>query len=188
MKILFVMTAGLLVLSHPVLAHAECNPLLKPSTPDSRFVPLDNDSTVLDTATGLVWMRCNYGSQWNDGHCEDDPGQPNQLNWADALRVAAEVNFDGHNTWRLPNKIELDSIVERQCSSPALNQRIFPTVPAIEPSEPTGTLSNYFWTNTPNQFNSNSAWAVEFTNGAHVSTGRHNEFMVRMVREYRQNH
>lgn len=59
---------------------------------------VDNeDGTVTDNATGLMWMQ-------------DDNGEG--LLWENALSYAESLNYAGHSDWRLPNAKELQSIID----------------------------------------------------------------------------
>jgi len=57
----------------------------------------NNDGTVTDDATGLMWAK-------------DDDG--NGMNWPEALSYAENANLAGYNDWRLPNAKELHSIMD----------------------------------------------------------------------------
>lgn len=59
---------------------------------------VDNeDGTITDRATGLMWMQ-------------DDSGSP--YDWQDALSYAENLVHAEHEDWRLPNAKELQSIVD----------------------------------------------------------------------------
>ncbi|MBI3776159.1 MAG: DUF1566 domain-containing protein, partial [Gammaproteobacteria bacterium] len=48
---------------------APCDPNVRPeTTPTQRFV-LGTDGTVHDKITGLTWMRCALGQQWDGKTC-----------------------------------------------------------------------------------------------------------------------
>lgn len=153
-------------------AAAECNTLLR-QTFDSNAVTIETAGVVVDTKTGLMWMRCSLGYQWQDNTCVRQEGKPAEFAWPEALQAAVTAkSFAGYNDWRLPNKKELSSIVEAACFDPAINLTVFPA-----------TEAKGYWTSTPNNFNESFAWAVNFINGDHVSTSRTNLFGIRLVRE-----
>lgn len=56
----------------------------------------NNDGTVTDLATGLMWTKSDK----------------NDLNWQQALEWAETLELAGHSDWRLPNVKELQSIVD----------------------------------------------------------------------------
>jgi hypothetical protein len=100
------------------------------STPTSRFTD-NNDGTVTDTVTGLMWKKCSEGQTYDStsGGCD---GTATTYTWQGALQQAAAVRTSGYagdNDWRLPNIKELASIVERQCVDPAVNLAVFPATP-----------------------------------------------------------
>ncbi len=74
--------------------------------PNPRFTD-NGDQTVTDNLTGLIWTKdanlVRYGT----------------LNWQNALDYIAslnEANYLGHNDWRLPNVVELESMVNADLS------------------------------------------------------------------------
>lgn len=150
---------------------AECNSLLRKSFDQSRVVAHD-DGTVVDLRTGLMWQRCALGYRWQSGSCTRDAAAAAEFTWEDALvAAAANKTFAGHRDWRLPNKNELGSLVERACFSPAIDETLFPV-----------TEAKGYWTHSPNNFNEFSAWAVNFADGDHMSTSRINLLAARLVR------
>lgn len=127
------------------------------TTPTSDFVLSDTDGTALHVPTGLVWKRCAEGQTWDDGGCT---GSPTEFTWRAALQRVETVNTDGfagQNDWRLPNVKELQSIVERQCYSWALNPVVFPN---------TAGLWGLFWSSSPYAGSSGYAWLVSFGGGS----------------------
>lgn len=152
-------------------AVAECNTTLR-KTFDSNAVTVEANGVLVDTKTGLMWMRCSLGYRWQDGSCLRDETQPAEFNWPDALKAAAAAkSFADYHDWRMPNRKELASIVEAACFDPAIDLELFPA-----------TEAKGYWSSSPNNFNDWSAWGVNFINGDHVSTSRDNLFAVRMVR------
>jgi Protein of unknown function (DUF1566) len=141
----------------------------------ARAALLDNgDGTVTDTVTGLMWDKCPHGQ--SDLSCATGAATP--MTWADALAAAASAHtnrYKGHAGWRLPNKNELDSLVELgRATAPAINVVAFPTTPGQS-----------FWTATTYTIANgySSAWHVNFNDGdigiTDKSTGSH---YVRLVR------
>ncbi len=122
--------------------------------PDSIYIN-NNDGTVSDKNTGLMWQQCALGLSGAD--CSS--GEMTVLNWRDALIAASQNTAAGYTDWRLPNKNELSSLVEVACYRPAINIAFFPL--------PVG--SNYdFWSSTPYSFISDfgRVWGVGFESGS----------------------
>lgn len=125
-------------------AGAACNGAdIGADTPDARFVVDAGSATVTDTATGLIWKRCSEGQSGAD--CAG--GAATGLSWQGALNAAGAG-------WRLPNRNELASLVERKCTNPAINTTIFP-----------GTPAQSYWTSTPHASNGLLAWFVDHNAG-----------------------
>lgn len=141
----------------------------KPSTPINRFIE-NGDGTVTDTVTKLTWKRCSEGLSGE--LCEK--GEPLVYTWQEAIKVAAESRFNGKNDWRLPDIKELNSIIERQCTMPAINEIVFPATPTMS-----------FWSSTPYAGNPAFAWNVYFPYGISDGNSKSYRFFVRLVRSAR---
>ncbi|MFW5452885.1 DUF1566 domain-containing protein [Thioalkalivibrio sulfidiphilus] len=169
------LSLGCLALS--VQAEVQCsnqNDRLAPTTPMSEFA-LHEDGTTTHVTTGLVWMRCSLGQTWNGTTCT---GSASTYTWQQALQAVADLNsgggFAGHTDWRLPNKNELNSIVERKCYEPAINGAIFPATPA-----------DWYWSSSPYADDATGAWNVSFNGGCVLASPKTELDRVRLVREGR---
>ncbi len=151
-----------------------------------RFVPQD-DGTVLEVETGLLWTRCALGQTWTGATCA---GNGRQLNWDQALKAADEFSFAGSSEWRLPTQPELFALT--YCSTgmrsetnreglgggcagdferPTILASVFPNTPPAN-----------FWTSRPHDRFNFSAWGVSFQTG-HTGTGGRSDYVyVRLVR------
>lgn len=138
----------------------------KPSTPINRFTE-NGDGTVTDTVTKLVWKRCSEGAAGDV--CEQ--GEAQIFTWEEALKAAAESRFTGKKDWRLPDIKELNSIIERQCTMPAINAIVFPATPTMS-----------FWSSTSYAGNPAFAWNVYFPYGISDGNSKKFRFFVRLVR------
>lgn len=124
---------------------------------------VDNeDGTVTDQRTGIQWMRCDIGQTWTGRGCRDTPrGEKNSFGFTkdggfyDARDNVRELNFAGHDDWRLPSYRQLKTIVycssgrpdfypdrsQGECagdySSPTIDTSVFPNA-----------YAGWFWTTT----------------------------------------
>ncbi len=145
-------TGWLVLLAGIVMAPATaqtCRDDIRATAPDSRFTDNGN-GTVTDRATGLIWKQCAEGL--SGAGCAT--GSAAGFTWPQALQRAADADFAGSSLWRLPNKNELASLIERRCYDPAINARFFPNTP-----------SSWFWSSSPSAGDSYGAWFVDFDYG-----------------------
>ena len=83
----------------------------------------NNHGTVTHLESGLIWQKCNLGEN-NDSSCS---GTASTVLWNVALSSCNSLSLKG-KTWRLPNILELNSIVDRTIQNPASNTTVFPTI------------------------------------------------------------
>lgn len=151
-------------------ANAGCRSDIASNAPDSRFT-IHNDGTVTDNQTGLMWLRCSLGQNWNGSTCN---GSSRNYDWEEALDAAENASDASYSDWYLPNIKELESIVELACVSPSINEVIFPNSP-----------SNRYWSSSPSITNSQYARELDFDNGnagSYIKTGVNRIYHVRLVR------
>jgi len=96
---------------------------------------VDNeDSTITDAATGLMWAQEDSGTG---------------MDWETALAYAEDSTYASYDDWRLPNVKELQSIVDYSGVFPAIDSM-------FNISEITNEAGNadypYFWTSTSNPY------------------------------------
>jgi hypothetical protein len=155
----------------PAVQAQTCNANMVASTPDSQLTDND-DGTITDTATGLMWKKCMEGVT---GNINCDTGAAATFTWQTALQRPGVVNtgggFAGQTDWRLPNIKELVSIVEEKCYDPAINLTKFPNTP-----------SSAVWSGSPYAGSSDYAWYVYFYDGLSYSNNRNDNYQVRLVR------
>ena len=159
----------------PVMAMAQtCNPRIPATTPTSRFMRNDN-GTVVDKATGLMWKTCREGQTWNDQAHSCELVAAN-YGWTESLQYITTLNkqggFAGYSDWRLPNIKELLSLVERQCVEPAINLTVFPNF-----DQPWAALPSTFG---PDPYDTS---IVSFSNGGTDFDRSKQYFPVRLVRD-----
>lgn len=142
--------------------------------PNPRFVNHGN-GTVTDRLTDLIWLNVGNCTSFFSG---DGTGQ-NQRIWQFALD-ACNALASGYcgltdnsqaGDWRLPNRRELESLIDLEQYNPAL--------PAGCPLAPS-TVSSDYWSATSVALGSADAWQVQFLIGT-ISYGT-KSFHVRYVR------
>lgn len=140
------------------------------NAPDSRYTD-NHDNTITDKKTGLIWMKCLTGRSGEQ--CES--GTEEKHNWKSALQAPVLLNADGgfagHSDWRLPNRKELASLVEGQCSAPAVNSTLFPNQSKVA-----------VWTSTPDATQTDKSWVVHFNHGEILREKRTAVVPIRLVR------
>ena len=91
----------------------------------------NNDGTITDEATNLMWTQQDNGAVNDDGtiRAKTDANFGNGRTWTDTLAWVEKmnaVNYLGHNDWRLPDIKELQSIVQYEMTTiPALDTTYF---------------------------------------------------------------
>ena len=121
------------------------------AAPAGRFADLQ-DGTVRDQLTGLVWMK--------------SAGCVSARNWNDALAAVRQMASgacglsDGSRSgdWRMPNVVELESLVDVARSSPAL--------PAAHPF---ASVNGPYWTSTTYRGMTTEAWVIDFKDGRYIN-------------------
>lgn len=130
------------------------------------------DGTVTDGATGLIWDQCPWGQ--SGATCATGSASPHT--WAEALAVAVTANaanYKGHDDWRLPNRTELESLVDIEAASnPTIDTTAFPNTPP----------SQWYWSSTTNADDPAFAWYVAFDGGGAGYYGKNTAGRVRLVR------
>jgi hypothetical protein len=96
----------------------------------NRFVD-NNDGTVSDLATGIMWTRTDSGKA---------------LNWADALAWCENLELAGRDDWRLPDAKELQSLVDYTRAPDARDPAR--RGPAIDPIFSMTDPESWFWSST----------------------------------------
>jgi hypothetical protein len=146
---------------------------ITPSNNSQQFVINHQAGTVIDARTGLEWSLCSTGQIWQNGNCTGAP--THFATYAEAL-TGVDGNSLGAN-FRLPNIKELGSIIERSCSTPAIDLTIF-----------NGTLNAVYYSSTPdNQGNQHfspelGVKIIDFTNGTEFVPDVSKFRYVRLVR------
>ena len=127
----------------------------------TRFTDNAN-GTITDKLTGLIWLKnascVTLGpSTWT-----------NALNQVNQLASGQCGLSDGSTAgqWRVPNVIELESVVDVSHSGPAVTPLVF-----------SGVSSGIYWSSTSyygGQAGSPYAWAIQFSDGSYINDGSAN--------------
>ena len=99
----------------------------------------NGDQTVTDQGTGLMW---------ENGNNVTTP----MREWANALAYCENLTLGGYTDWRLPNILELGSIVDYNKKNPAIDP-VF------------SAASDYYWSSTSNASEPYRALSVDFRYG-----------------------
>ncbi len=145
-----------------------------------RFVPSVTGEEVVDNKTGLIWRRCSEGQKWVDGACV---GVVSRYDWGDALVHAENEAVSAGVRWRVPNVKELESLVDRSMTMPAIDGVFFPDTPFDNPVYPGYGESS--WTSTLDESNQFGVWCVDFKMGYTGLAARSSSQPVRLVRSVR---
>jgi Protein of unknown function (DUF1566) len=91
---------------------------------------------VLDSVSGLVWMRCSLGQTWDGQNCQR---KGVQIRFVDAQSTAHRMDHGGYSDWRLPTVSELQRL------RASLDRDAFPNVqPDGHWSSSPSSVSGYF--------------------------------------------
>lgn len=125
--------------------------------------PAGNGEIVtIDNVTGLMWASDGNGAGCFSGGTRT---------WTEALDWAEGLTFAGYSDWRLPNRRELESLVDAGRENPAIDAAYFPN-----------TVSDYYWTGTTYQSTTSMAWIVYCRYGNVDPTSKIGAYYVRAVR------
>lgn len=126
----------------------------------------NGDGTVVHLPTGLTWLRCAIGQTWTGTTCD---GTANTFTWDEATTLTHK--YAGQDDWRLPNILELTTLVDYKKRDPAINIDLFPYTPG-----------EYFWSKSPYVCGSDYALGVQFYNSFTRYVYGGNASRVRLVR------
>jgi len=115
----------------------------------------------------LTWEDSRTGLEWQYS-------SPGKMNWHEALEYAQSLRLDGKSDWRLPNLVELESLLDRG----TMLERIRPIMRTDVPFR--DTLS--YWSSTTFAPDTRSAWIVMFDGAYILSYYKSNQYHIRCVR------
>jgi hypothetical protein len=147
----------------------------------------NGDGTITDNVTGLMWEKLSQGN----GGIHD---VNNTYTWDDALNVKitalnAAPCFAGHCDWRLPNRRELESLVDAGRVAPAIDpafntQCVIPG-PSCTVTTCSCTQLNFYWSSTTYEDIPTNAWAVDGNTGRVTAYQKYNPPIPLYVRALR---
>ncbi len=132
---------------------------------------INDDQTVTDSATGLIWQRCSAGLGVTSTLLNCNSGTIKSYTWSEAISYCNALILGGKSDWRLPNINELGSIVDYEISTR-------PTITGFPNSQ-----SDYYWSSSTASNNTSGAWGVSFFTGSSiVLNSKVSSYYVRCVR------
>ena len=131
---------------------------------------VENEKTVIDNNTGLEWQQTFYGTI-ADCHYP----------CTEAVDYCENLNYGGHDNWRLPTILELHTIVDNGKRYPAINTDYFPNTPPeyFITSSSSITLEAAGGPHNSYQDGTRKHWSVDFSTGI---SKMHIKSYVRCVR------
>jgi hypothetical protein len=129
--------------------------------------------TVLDKVTNLMWQR-NIPAVYASVCTQKTTVMNDSCLWKEANNYCTSSSFGGYSDWRLPSKIELESLLDLSRSSLAIDPVTFPQTP------PDG-----YWSYSPYTMDSTAGayWYTNFQNGwSYFGQGLYESHRARCVR------
>ena len=139
----------------------------------------NGDGTVTDNVTGLMWEKLSLDGSIHDVN--------NTYTWAAAVATKITAlngaNFAGHTDWRLPNRLELETLVDAGRNAPTIDP-VFNTLgpPGCTVVTCSFTQTNGYWTSTSYKADPTHAWFVYFFTGEVDDSPKTNVTYARAVR------
>jgi hypothetical protein len=115
-----------------------------------------------------MWQGCVAGRDGPD--CGS--GAKTLMTWQAALAYCDALSWAGHDDWRLPDRNELQSIVDYGRFDPSIAPTAFPATPA----------DDFAWSSTTASGNPLSAWGIHFYGGFAMDVAKTGNNGVRCVR------
>ena len=150
----------------------------------------NGDGTITDNVTGLMWeKKSDDGSihDWDNAYTWGDTSPPYTMNGTMVTTFLASLNgnegFAGHTDWRIPNRFELETLVNLGAAAPS-------TYTAFNADCSQGctvttcscTRSDDYWSSTTTEYFPDLAWLVNFNFGGVTNDEKTYSYAVRAVR------
>jgi hypothetical protein len=139
----------------------------------------NGDGTVTDNQTGLMWEKISM-----DGSIHD---RSTSYTWATAVttKIATlnSTSFAGYSDWRLPNRFELETLVNLGAVNPATYSAFNTACDfgcTVESCSCTRLYS--YWSSSTYQNGTSNAWYVYFADGENSTGPKTGTLPVRAVR------
>ena len=141
---------------------------------------VDNkDGTVTDPRNGLIWKRCNEGSEFKNGECV---GWGTNKSWVLAQEIVAQANqnkYLGRSDWRLPTEGEFKAVLSSDdCSGSARSENVASKAIATQSTELWSSSSKQversFMGGHPTQ--ETRVFSVNFRSGSNINGKQSNNF------------
>ncbi|MDD5309662.1 MAG: DUF1566 domain-containing protein, partial [Deltaproteobacteria bacterium] len=84
----------------------------------------DNEPVVTDKITKLMWTGCSVGLTGSD--CK--MGTAVLTTWENSIYACDELAYGGYSDWHLPDRYEIQSIIDYGKEDPAINKATFPSM------------------------------------------------------------
>jgi hypothetical protein len=142
--------------------------------PNPRFTDNSN-GTVKDNLTGLIWLK--------NANCSGATDWASAIDYCNNLATGSCGLTDGSSAgdWRLPNRFELESLLDMAYYFPALSNTAG-TAKWTEGNPFTGVQSNYYWSGTTYAGSTGFAWYVSMYYGDVYDRNKTNSYHVWPVR------
>ncbi len=168
---------------------------------DREYYSSQDGKLIFDKASGLVWMRCGIGQEWNGKTCQ---GNLKAHSHAGALQAAEQANaiaYGGYRDWILPSAAQLVTL--RFCSKGEYitNTKRYEVIPAhvfgvqaaihcagglsptIDPIAFPNTIAGSYRTTSINPMDERLVAKIDFRNGyIALNTYDYEGLSVRLVR------
>ncbi len=136
-------------------------------TADRQFdvLTFSGDRVVDDSFTRLEWQGCAAGLSGDN--CAD--GIATEHTWEESLAYCEDLSWGGFFDWRLPDIMELRSIIDTRLAGPSISSQVFPAT------------DDFFWSSTTDPYTLISALGVGLDGGVGAPFKTSNQY-VRCVR------
>jgi len=127
-------------------------------------LPTFTPTTIVDNKTNLEWQNIYQDAYQNENV---------KMTWRTAIAYCNILSLDNKDDWRVPNIIELESIVDINNVEPAIKDDFY-YIPNSE----------YYWSASTDNIQNTTAWIVLFGfQGGTYNIPKTSEAFVRCVRD-----